>query len=195
MALLEETLAAITKAEVETEVVAEVVGRAGEGGVAVAVAILGGAKVAVEVGRWVEVAVVEDPHVVALVDVVGATLVSGKRAFERLMILGSRRKGTGWSPGSTLPKTTHPNSLFVRFSNPTHFRVLTTSFRRSWLGDNRPTRRSASQLFCCSLAQEAHLRLCGQDNARHWITHQETDLPTPGATPKDIPPRTLHRSR
>jgi len=86
---------AMVKAEVEAEVVAVAVGIEGEGEVAVAAAVLGGPKVAVEVDRWVEVVAVEAPHVEVLVDVAGVTLASGRRTFERFMILGSRKKGTG----------------------------------------------------------------------------------------------------
>lgn len=108
----------MAKAAAEAEVAVEGVETGEE--VEVAVAVMGGTKVGAEVDRWVEVVVVvEVPLVAAAVDVAGVTLVSGKRTFAPFMILASRRKGTGWSPGSTPPKTTRPSTLFVRFSNLT----------------------------------------------------------------------------
>ena len=194
---------AMVKAEAEAEaVVVEEAGTGGEGEVAVlegamavAEVVVVGVKVAVEVDRWVEVAVVEAPFVGGPVDVAGATSVSGRRAFGRFTILGSKKKGTGWSPGSRLPPTTTPSFLFVRFSNLTQIHILIILFQRPWMGDDRPTRRGASQLFYRPFTQEAHLRLHGQDSTRPWAAHQETDLPTPGTAPKDCPPRALHRSR
>jgi len=107
---------AMFKAEAEVEVV--VVEGAETGGGEEAVGLVG-VKVAVEV------AVVEAPSVVAPVDVAGVTSVSGRKTFEQFTILGSRRKGTGWLPGSTLSPTTRPNTLFVCLSNPTQIHILT----------------------------------------------------------------------
>lgn len=83
---------------------------------------------AVEVAQWAEVAVEEVPLVVApVVDVAGATSVSGRRTSLRFTIPGSGRKRTGWSPGLRLSPTTRPNTLFVRFPNLMQVRVLTVS--------------------------------------------------------------------
>lgn len=83
---------------------------------------------AVEVAQWAEVAVEEVPLVVApVVDVAGATSVSGRRTSLRFTIPGSGRKRTGWSPGLRLSPMTRPNTLFVRFPNLMQVRVLTVS--------------------------------------------------------------------
>ena len=83
---------------------------------------------AVEVAQWAEVAVEEVPLVVApVVDVAGATSVSGRRTSLRFTIPGSGRKRTGWSPGLRLSPTTRPNTLFVRFPNLMQVHVLTVS--------------------------------------------------------------------
>lgn len=80
------------------------------------------------VAQWAEVAVEEVPLVVApVVDVAGATSVSGRRTSLRFTIPGSGRKRTGWSPGLRLSPTTRPNTLFVRFPNLMQVRVLTVS--------------------------------------------------------------------
>lgn len=78
------------------------------------VAVLEAATAVVEVVQWGEVEVEEVPPVV---DVAGATSVSGRRTSERFTLLSSRRKRTGWSPGSRPSKTTLPSSLFVRPSD------------------------------------------------------------------------------
>ena len=84
---------------------------------------------AVEVAQWVaEVAVEGVPLVVApVVDVAGATSVSGRRTSLRFTIPGSGRKRTGWSPGLRLSPMTRPNTLFVRVPNLMQVRVLTVS--------------------------------------------------------------------
>ena len=109
MVLLGGTPAAMVKAEAEVEVAEEI----GEGGEA---AVLEVATTVVEAPQWAEVAE-EAPVVVALVDVAGATPVSGRRTSEQFTILGSRSRRTRSSPGSRLSPTTLPNSPFVRFSN------------------------------------------------------------------------------
>lgn len=131
--------------EVEVEV--------GEIGGGVEVAGLEVATVAAEVVQWVEAV----PLVAVLVDVAGVTSASGSKTSKRFTLLSSRKKGTGWSPGSRLPKTTPPNTLFVCFSNLMQTPIFTFSFRRSWMGDNWSAWCSASQLFCHSRAQGHHL--------------------------------------
>lgn len=105
----------------------ELVGTGAAGGVAV----LEVATIAVEAAQWEEVV---HPAVV-LVDAVGATSVSGRRTSERSTLLSARRKRTGWSPGSKLPKTRNLSSPFVRFFYPTQTVIFTGSSLRSWMGD------------------------------------------------------------
>jgi hypothetical protein len=72
--------------------------------------------------------VVEDPSAVALVDVAGVTSASGKKVSGRFTTFAFSTKRTKWSAGSRLPQTTHPNILFVSFSNLTQPLIFTISF-------------------------------------------------------------------
>lgn len=80
----------------------------GEGGEAAA---LETTMVAAEEVRWGEV---EVPLVVASVAVAGVTSASGRRTSKRFTPLGSRRRRTGRSSGSTLKQMTRLDYLFVR---------------------------------------------------------------------------------
>lgn len=140
------------EAGVEVGVEVEETGEGGEG----EGAALGAAMVAVVGVRWVEVE--EDPLAVAEVDVVEVvTLASGRRTSGRFTLLNSRRRRIKLSLGSTLKRAIRPNSLSVRFFNPMRTLILNPSFSRSWVGDTRPTRHSASQLFYDPLTKGPNL--------------------------------------
>jgi len=123
--------AAMVEVEVEAEVEAEEGEEVEETGGGGEVAVLEAVTAAVEVAQWVEVV----PPAVALVGAAGVTSVSGRRTSKQFILLDSRRKGTGWSRGSRLTKTTHLNSLSVRFFNLIQTPIFTVSFRRSRMGN------------------------------------------------------------
>jgi hypothetical protein len=154
VALLGETPAVIVKAEAEAEVGVEAGVVIGEGG---GVVVLEPVTGAVEVAQWAEVGAVEGPLVVDPAVVAGVTSGSGRRTSQRSTPLSSGRRRTGWSPGSRPQTTPRPNYLFVCFLDLFRTPVFTVSFRRSWVGNSRPTRHGASQLLHYPLAQEPHL--------------------------------------